>query len=158
MACVTEQPAFTTASDDGWTVNTLKLHYDALRVADERLRVADERFLNERDRRNTEVQTAKEIALHVKEVADAEALRLQRENSTTKDIQAEKLRDQVGSERGIYATRDDLLAAIEKVMEHVSPVIEYVSKQQGRSGGLNAGWVYLVGAIAAFAALKQFGG
>ena len=127
-------------SREGWTVDTLKIHYDALMEA-------DARFHGERDKRYAEVKAAEEKALHVKEVADAEALRLQRENTITKDVQADKLRDQVGSERGVYATRDDLLAAIEKVMEHVSPVIEYVTAQQGRTGGLHAGWGYLIGAV-----------
>lgn len=73
-----------------WTTDTLKEHYDALRVADQR-------------------------ALQIKEEADVRALELAREIQTYKDEKANELRSQIESERGLYATKDDVIAAIEKV-------------------------------------------
>lgn len=109
-------------SPSGWTVDTLKEHVDALRAADQR-------------------------ALQIKETADGEALDLARQIQTYKDEAANELRSQINSERGIYATHDDLASAVEKIELVLAPVLAYVNSRQGRSGGLNDGWKYLLGVI-----------
>ena len=124
---------------DGWTVDTLKEFYEAQHAADQRLQ-------SEVDRRYSEVKAAEEKALHVKEVADAEALRLAREGQIYKDLQADKLREQIGSEKGVYATKADLVDAIQEVMNKLTPVIAYVNNEKGHAGGLNSGWVFIGGA------------
>lgn len=101
----------------GWTVETLHAYYEALRVA-------DERFDRERDRRYAEVATEREKALTIKETADLAALELAREIQTYKDEKANELREQIGSERGLYATKADLMAAIEKV-EVMALILKY---------------------------------
>jgi hypothetical protein len=81
---------------------TLREHLEALRQAD--------------DRRYAEVNVEKEKALKIKETADLAALQLAREIQTYKDEKANELREQINSERGLYATKDDLAAAIREVV------------------------------------------
>lgn len=95
-------------AESAWTVETWAAHTEALREG-------DLRFLEERDRRYTEVNIEKEKALKIKETADLAALSLAREIQTYKDEKANELREQINSERGLYATKDDLRAAVEKI-------------------------------------------
>lgn len=124
-----------------------------LRFADERDRRYEERraadllFQAERDRRYAEVAAARAEALKIKEEADKIALGLQRDNQIYKDEKANELREQIGSERGLYATHAELGSAIERIEAQLKPIAAYISSQQGRGAGLNAGWGYLVGLI-----------
>ena len=102
------RPYAQSSSGGGWTVDTLKQHFDALRAA-------DERFYNERDRRYTEVSVEREKALKIKDEADKAALGLAREIQTYKDEKANELREQIGSERGLYPTKSELTAAVREV-------------------------------------------
>lgn len=112
----------------GWTVETYAIHNEALRAS-------EWKFQEERDRRYAEVATEREKALKIKETADLAALGLAREIQTYKDEKANELREQISSERGLYATKNDLSAAIEKVEETIKPIAAFVSAQQGRSAG-----------------------
>jgi hypothetical protein len=138
----------------GETVTTLE-HIVALREIEAKyesaLHLAEEKFQNERDRRYAEVKNAEEKALKVKEEADRTALSLAREIQTYKDEKANELRSQIERERGSYATQGDLKGAIEKLEATVKPLADWIASQQGRTGGLNAGWGYLVGAIGVIA-------
>lgn len=98
------------------------------------LREADKRFYEERDRRYTEVNIEREKALKIKETADLAALGLAREIQTYKDEKANQLREQINSERGLYASKDDLAAAEDKIMANVRPLSDYIASQQGRTG------------------------
>lgn len=104
------------------TVETvpLKEHLEALRAA-------DMRFNEERDRRYAEVNIEREKALKIKETADLAALQLAREIQTYKDEKANELREQISSERGLYATNKD-----------IEPIKSYVSSQTGRGLGMYA--------------------
>jgi hypothetical protein len=82
---------------DGWTFATWKIYQD------------------ERDRRYTEVNIEKEKALKIKETADLAALGLAREIQTYKDEKANQLREQIGSERNLYVTKEGLDSAIAKL-------------------------------------------
>jgi hypothetical protein len=104
----------------------------------EALRVADARFFSERDRRYTERDDLRAQALKIKEEADKEALRLQRENQTYKDEKANALREQIGSERGLYATKDDIANAASKTETMVKPLTEYVFGNRGKDEGVSA--------------------
>lgn len=112
----------------GWTIDTLAAHHEAIRSMQEKLDL-------ERDRRYAEVATEREKALKIKETADLAALGLAREIQTYKDEKANELREQIGSERGNYATKDDLRAAIEKVEETMKPIATYVTTAQGQRAG-----------------------
>jgi len=126
-----------------WTIVTLKA------LVDERQEAA--RILaEERDRRYAEVNVEKEKALKIKETADLAALQLARADQTYKDEQANKLREQINSERNIYVTQDQLAAAVREMTSLVQPVAEYVSGQRGgreNKAALYAG-VLLVAAVA----------
>jgi len=103
----------------GETVS-LKEHLEAIRAA-------DMRFNEERDRRYAEVNIEREKALKIKETADLAALQLAREIQTYKDEKANELREQINSERGLYATNKD-----------IDPIKSYVSSQTGRGLGMYA--------------------
>ena len=96
-----------------------------------------ERYETERDRRYSEVNVEKEKALKIKEEADKAALGLAREIQTYKDEKANELREQINSERGLYASKADLGAAMEKVAAQLKPIAEYVSAERGKSGGVS---------------------
>jgi len=132
----------------GWTVETYAIHNEALRTA-------EWKFQEERDRRYAEVAIEREKALGIKETADLAALGLAREIQTYKDEKANELREQINSERGLYATKDDLTAAIEKLEETIKPLASYITGQQGRSaGGLETRTLMLalIGFVAVIAA------
>jgi len=69
---------------------------------------AERRFMEERNQRYAEVNTEREKALKIKEVADLKALDLARDIQVYKDEKANQLREQINSERGLYATNKDL--------------------------------------------------
>ena len=111
-------------SASGWTIETLMTHQLALREG-------DRRFYEERDRRYAEVNVEKEKALKIKETAALAALQLAREIQTYKDEKANQLREQINSERGLYATKDDLDNATREIGTTIKPLLDYVSGQQG---------------------------
>lgn len=117
-ASLTTDPAAGTSTA---TDVSLKEYLAAVRAGDRALDA-------ERDRRYAEVQK-------VREDAEREAVRLAREIQAYKDEKANELRAQIESERGIYATKEDLIAAIEKVEAQMKPVLDYMLSQQGRSAG-----------------------
>jgi hypothetical protein len=88
------------------------------------LRAADALLAAERDRRNTEVGVEKEKALRIKDTADRDALDLARQGQTYRDEQSNKLREQINSERGLYATKDDLANAVREMTAAIKPLTE----------------------------------
>ncbi len=108
----------------------------ALRDYYHALRRADERFDDERDRRYQEVSIEREKALKIKEVADLAALQLAREIQTYKDEKANELRTQIERERGTYVTQSELRGAVDKIEATLKPLVDYISGQQGRVGGI----------------------
>ena len=132
----------TKASVSGWTIDTLAAHHDAIRQA-------QEKFDTERDRRYTEVGVEREKALKIKETADLAALGLAREIQSYKDEKANQLREQINSERGLYASQNDLQAAVEKIEDTIKPLATFVASQQGRSTGTDKTWGYIFAALGA---------
>lgn len=119
----------TEAYVSSWTIDTLAQHVEALRQA-------QALFDNERDRRYSEVALEREKALKIKEEADKAALGLAREIQTYKDEKANELREQISSERGNYASKGDLRAAMEKFEETLKPIAAYVAAAQGQRAGV----------------------
>ena len=141
-------------------VQKLKAQVDALQremAVTERYRLElnaeSERFQIERDRRYTEVNIEREKALKIKEQADRDALALDRTIRDYKDEKANELREQIGRERLLYATKEDLVASFQKIEAIVTPLATYIASQQGRSGGLNNAWGWLLGLVGLLAAL-----
>jgi hypothetical protein len=119
------------------------------------LREADQRFDAERDRRYHEVDIERERALKIKETADLAALELARTIQTYKDEKANELREQINSERNLYATKSDLEASAAKIMVTVQANSDYVSSAQGSKAGIQqftTSTLAFVGVIAALAA------
>ena len=85
-------------------------------------------------------------ALNIKDRADRDALELARTIQTYKDEKANELREQIASERGHYASKEDLRAAVEKIEVLVAPVLRHLAMQQGASTGVqrNWGWIFAV--------------
>jgi vacuolar-type H+-ATPase subunit H len=118
-------------NDQGWTVQTLFLYFEALRQADNRLRDA----LRDSD---TKLREADQRALTIKETADSEARKLSRADQTYKDEQANKLREQIASERNLYVRQEDLAAVVERVDALIKPMTAFMSAQAGRSQGFGS--------------------
>jgi hypothetical protein len=105
---------------------TLQEHWEALEAA-------NEKFAAERDRRYSEVNIEREKALKIKEEADKAALGLAREIQSYKDEKANQLREQISAERGSYATKDDLSAAVREVTASIQPLTAYVANMAGQT-------------------------
>lgn len=106
----------------------LREHLEALRAADALLAA-------ERDRRYAEVSAEREKALVIKDSASRDALALARQGQAYRDEQSNKLREQINSERGLYATKEDLVNAVREMTAAIKPLAEYVASAAGRSGG-----------------------
>lgn len=133
----------------GWTLATLKEHYDTVRDVERRLE-------DERDRRYTEVNIEKEKALKIKETADLAALSLARESQTYKEQQNDALRDKNLSESGVYATNSSVAKAFEDLKTTLTPFLDYVTAQQGGAQQGNSIWTKsttLIASVVAIAAL-----
>lgn len=126
---MTTQQGPTESVHEGWTIATYAIHKEALRQA-------DFRFAEERDRRYTEVALEREKALKIKENAELQALQLARDIQTYKDEKANELREQINRERGLYATKDDITAAVRELHAIVDPLVNYVATQQGKNQGI----------------------
>lgn len=118
-------------------------------------RSIEEKFYQERDRRYSEVGQEREKALQIKEKADEAALGLAREIQQYKDEKANQLREQINSERGLYPTKDELIAATEKLEAQIKPLAEYVSSVQGRDRGIGVSWQVALGGLALGALLVK---
>ncbi len=104
----------------GWTVDTYRIHNEAMREAEKLAQRERERFMEERDRRYTEVGIEREKALKIKQTADLAALSLARDIQIYKDEKANELREQINSERGHYVSQAEL-----------KPIADYVTSQTG---------------------------
>lgn len=67
------------------------------------------------DDRYKEISVERDKALKIKETADLAALQLARDQQTYKDEQANELREQINRERNLYASKEDLGNAIDKL-------------------------------------------
>jgi hypothetical protein len=126
----------------------ISLHAHLIALQEER-----DKFMEERDRRYTEVKNAEEKALKIKEEADKVALDLARQIQTYKDEQHNNLAEQINRERGHYATKEDLVSLAEKMEVTVKPLVAFVAGSRGGSavwGQLAIGFGLLLSAIALF--------
>lgn len=130
----------------GWTIETYAAYNEALRRA-------EERFEEERDRRYAEIGIEREKALAIQKEADLSALQLAREIQTYKDEKANELRSQIERERGNYASRTDLQAAVGKLEEALKPIQEFVSVARGQNTGTDNVWKYIFATVAAVGAI-----
>jgi hypothetical protein len=124
----------------GWTLDTLQEHNQIVDTLKEKLDT-------ERDRRYSEVNIEREKALKIKEEADKAALGLAREIQSYKDEKANQLREQISSERGTFATKDDLGAMMREIHASIQPLSTYVAGMAGKSQGHASGVAMIVTAV-----------
>ena len=124
----------------GWTLDTLQEHWEAIDAL-------NDKFLTERDRRYSEVNIEREKALKIKEEADKAALGLAREIQSYKDEKANQLREQITSERGSFATKDDLQATMREIGAAIQPLTAYVAGMAGQSKQSDSARVNIVAII-----------
>lgn len=117
--------------------------YVPLKEHMEALQAAESRFQEERDRRYSEVNTEREKALKIKEEADKVALDLARQIQTYKDEQANELREQINTERGSYATKEDIKVITDKFETALLPLTAFVSASGGRAAGISSSFAGL---------------
>ena len=103
---------------------SLQEHWEALEAL-------NEKFMAERDRRYSEVNIEREKALKIKEEADKAALGLAREIQSYKDEKANQLREQISSERGSYASKEDLASMQREIVASIQPLSAYVAGMAG---------------------------
>lgn len=123
----------TAKQESGWTVDTLKQHFDELREAD---------------------QTALKAALASAEKAVAAALAASKEAVNKSELSNTKLfeaANQVkatfGDELNKKVDRSEFLTSNESRDDKIVSVTSRVAAVENRSDGMKAGWGYLVGAI-----------
>ena len=140
-----------------WTTSTLMALFVREMQWRDREQQWRDKFDTERDRRYAENDLEREKALKIKDEgdkaaraikdeSDKEAMRLAREIQVYKDEKANELREQISSERGLYATKEDLGNTAAKFEAVMQPVIEYVARNQGRGSGFASVWAWVVGA------------
>ena len=102
----------------------------------------ENKFLEERDRRYTEVGIEREKALRIKETADLAALELARESQVYKDERNDAMREQTLSQTGVYATHADvamvatkmevsITAVAERMENALRPLVHFMQSSQG---------------------------
>ena len=109
-----------------WTIETYAAHSEALRVA-------ERRFMDERDRRYTEVNIEREKALKIKETADRDAMALAREAQTYKEQQNDVQRDKNLSESGVYATNASLSKVADDIRASTDAAIHELATATSKS-------------------------
>lgn len=107
----------------GWTIETLRIHLEALREADQR-------------------------ALTIKESADETARGLAREDQKYKDEQANKLREQIASERNLYVRNEELAALAARMEALIKPLSDFMAAQSGKTQGVGNLGNVLIGVAA----------
>ena len=128
------------ARGGGWTLDTLQEHNQIVDALKDRLD-------QERDRRYAEVDLEREKALKIKEEADKAALGLAREIQSYKDEKANQLREQISSERGSFASKEDLGSAMREIQALITPLSTYVAGMAGQTKHATTSVVNLVAVV-----------
>lgn len=125
--------------EQGWTLAAYINHNEAMRMAGKELQdekinhLAEVAALN--DRRYTEGNELRAMALKIKETADRDAMELDRASQAYKAERYDVRSEQNLKEMSVYATRDDLAGAIQDIRKVLQPLVDYVSGQQGATKG-----------------------
>lgn len=140
-----------------WTIETYAIHEGAMREAEAKLQDVKIQHLGEiialNDRRYTEGNELRAMALKIKETADANALELASESQTYKEARNDATREQNLKETGVYATRDDLAEVVKGMEKALKPLVDFVSSQQGVTRGGQLTMKNLYAAIGATGAI-----
>lgn len=119
----------TEADVSGWTTDTLRAHLLAM--------------LAEKDRRDQQRFEAQTKAIDAA-MAAAEKAVTKAENATERRFDAvNEFRATLSDQAATLASKAELGALVDRFVD----LVARVDRTEGRSGGLNAGWGYLTGAI-----------
>jgi vacuolar-type H+-ATPase subunit H len=116
----------------------------------------DDEYVTQRELRELhdhwrELREADQHAMTVKESADQKALALAREHQLYRDEQANQLREQISEERGQYATRSALDAAVARLDAELKPILSYIDSRRGHSEGISTTAAVLMGIVTTIA-------
>ena len=128
---------------NGWTLESYIMHNEAMRLT-------NDRFIAEVDRRYTEGNELRAMALKIKETADRDALELDRASQTYKAEKNDSMREQTISDKGQYATHADVALVVERMEKSLKPIVEYIANQQGGVKGSDITMGKIYAAIGAF--------
>jgi hypothetical protein len=119
------------------------------------------RFMDERDRRYSEVAVEKEKALKIKEVADRDAKDLERSAQIYREQQNDAMRDKNLAQSGIYATNASVSQGFAEFRTELKPILDYISSTTGNVRGSAAAtarlWQTVGGISILFAFAKSVG-
>lgn len=125
----------TEANISGWTVDTLHQHVQT--QFDDLIRLLDERHEAQ--------QTAMRAALEAAEKAVLKA-----ESASDKRFsETNEFRGQLRDQQSTFVSRAEAMAAIERNSERITELTDRLNRSEGKGTGLQAGWVYLLSAVAA---------
>ncbi len=138
------------APDDGWNVDTLRVHLEAM--VDAAAALNTQRF--------TDTDKAVQAALAAQEKAVAAALSAAERAVNKAEAAAEKRADAANEFRGQLSDqaarlmpRAEAEQRIQTVADKIDVLAARVDKTEGRSGGVGVGWGYLAAAIGVIAGL-----
>jgi hypothetical protein len=131
--------------NDGWTIDTLRTHFTLL----------IEQIEKKNDYRFEMQDKAIITALNAQEKAISAALNATEKAVSKAETAAEKrfesvneFRGQLADQASTFLPRAEADARFCAIIEKVDTNTDNINSVRGRSGGLNAGWGYLTGAIA----------
>lgn len=149
---------------DGWQFGTFKMLMDERAQHSASMAKADHRFDAERDRRYCEMQTEREKALQIKEVADAKALVLAAALQAEKDERKNDVLGRWDADRNTFVTRTEFVTALEtlgdKFTSALKPLNEFMvgTRQAGVAiAGLQArqiAWIAIFVSVIAIVAYQ----
>jgi hypothetical protein len=106
----------------GWTVDTLKIYHDTCIAYEAKLAA-------ERDKRYAERFAAQEAATaYMRQITN-------------------EFRGQLSDQQATFITRTETLARAQSNADKIDSLATRLDRTEGRSGGLNAGWVYLIAGV-----------
>lgn len=125
-----------------WTIGSYAVHNETIRAIEGRLQEEKISHLAEvislNDKRYTEGNELRAMALKIKETADANALELASEAQTYKEARNDAMREQSFKDNGIYATRDDLANVVKELRNTLQPLSDYITAQKGSTQKVEA--------------------
>lgn len=147
---ITSSPQVSAGQESQWTLETLRIYFDAIRAADMALlaerdqrfkaqREGDAALSLERDRRYREVMEARDMALKIKDMADDRALILARDQQAYRDSMHNGLISQLERERTEYARADEMRQMEKNMLAVIKPLADYITAQQGARRGFDQG-------------------
>lgn len=131
---------------------TLEAYIEHTRIID----ANNELLAIERDRRYSEGNELRAMALKIKETADNDAKILEREASTYRENRNDVLREQSLQQQGVYVTRNDLQEAISEISKEIKLIANDMSLRNGQDKGMQITTSKMFGIVAVVGVIMSF--